>query len=230
MEKLTKKDKKKSWKERQRQRQLKKQRAHEAYERQRAIEAEKKPRQWPKGKIIAGVCLLSVIFIAYGAWQLSLTGTTNNPQPTGSAPNFSLRDINGAQFSLNQFSGKVIAIHFMTVGCHGQIPPIDDNQLRQLKSICKNYCGSKQFAMITVVASTCQTSDLSQIRSDYGITWHMGNDYDDGRMEIFDAYAKHSIQDGTIVLIDKPFNVARVHTESMTADALLSEIGQLLEA
>jgi hypothetical protein len=116
----------------------------------------------------------------------------------------------------------------MAVSCHGQIYSIDDNQLRQLKLVCSNYCGKKQFAMVTVVASTCQTSDLSQIRAHYGITWRMGNDYDDGTMEIFNAYATYSIQDGAIVLIDKAFNVAHVFTESMTSDTLKSEVGQLL--
>jgi peroxiredoxin len=197
------KQKKKSWKEKQR-------------ERQRAR------------KLLAGVCLVAVIFVAYGAWQYSMSGTTNNPQPAGSAPNFSLRDIDGTQFSLSQFRGKVIVVHFMAVSCHGQIYSIDDNQLRQLKLVCSNYCGKKQFAMVTVVASTCQTSDLSQIRAHYGITWRMGNDYDDGTMEIFNAYATYSIQDGAIVLIDKAFNVAHVFTESMTSDTLKSEVGQLL--
>jgi hypothetical protein len=58
----------------------------------------------------------------------------------------------------------------------------------------------------------------------------MGNDYDDGVIDIFDAYATYSVKDGTIVLIDKTFNVTKVHTEAIAASTLSSEIEQLLKA
>jgi hypothetical protein len=194
------------------------------------MEAEKKPRKWPKGKIIAGILLVTILIAAYEAWQYS-TIETDSPEPIGPAPNFDLMDINHTTyFTLEQFSGKVIAIHFMIVGCHGLIYPIDDNQLRQLRLVCNSYCGNRQFVIITVLSSTCRPSNLSQIRVDYGITWHMGNDYDNGVMDIFDAYATYSVKDGTIVLIDKTFNVTQVHTEATTARTLSSEIEQLLKA
>jgi hypothetical protein len=194
------------------------------------MEAEKKPRKWPKGKIIAGIFFVTILVAAYEAWQYS-TIETDRPQPIGPAPNFGLMDpFQRTYFTLKQFSGKAIAIHFMIVGCHGLIDPIDDNQLRQLKLVCNSYCGNRQFVIITVLSSTCVTSNLSQIRVDYGITWHMGNDYDDGVMDIFDAYTTYSVKDGTIVLIDTTFNVTQVHTEATTANTLSSEIEQLLEA
>jgi len=68
---LPKKERKKSWKERQRERQLKQQRAQEVYQIQRVREAERKPRQYPKGKIFVAVCLVAVIFVSYVAWQAS---------------------------------------------------------------------------------------------------------------------------------------------------------------
>ncbi|MDH5451565.1 MAG: hypothetical protein OEX77_11860, partial [Candidatus Bathyarchaeota archaeon] len=140
------------------------------------------------------------------------------------------RDIDGTQFSLNQFSGKVIAIHFMAVGCHGQIYPINDNQLTQLKTVCNAYCSSKPVTVVTVAVATCASSDLAQIQANYGITWVLGNDYADGKMDIVEAYNKYSITDGTIVLIDKAFNVSEVYTDAITADTLPSKIDQLLGA
>ena len=193
------------------------------------MEAEKKPRKWPKGKIIAGIFLVTILIAAYEAWQYT-TIETDSPEPIGPAPDFPLMDINGSIFTLEQFSGKVIAIHFMIVGCHGEIYPIDDNQLRQLKSVCNNYCGNGQFVIITVLSSTCLTSNLSQIRLDYDITWRMGNDYNDGMMDVFRAYAIYSVKDGTIVLVDRKLNVTQVHTEAITASTLSSEIEQLLKA
>lgn len=229
------KKRKKSWKERQRERQKKQQRAQETYRLQRERKVERKPSQWPKGKVIFGVCMVAVLFIAYGTWQYynsqlppSFGGTTNNPPPIGSAPNFSIKDINGTQFSLGQFSGKVIIVHFMAVGCHGQIYPIDENQLKQLKSICGSYCGKEPISIITVAVATCPSSNLIQIRSTYDATWVFGNDYEDGKMDIVDAYVPYGIKDGSILVVDKSFDVVEVYTESVSASTLSSMINQLL--
>jgi peroxiredoxin len=234
---LPKKEKKESWKEKQRRRQHRQQKAQEAYQIQREREVEKKPRKWPKGKMIFGFCLVILVFTAYGTWQYfegqkppAIGGTTNNPSPTGSAPDFSLRDINGNQFSLSQHSGKVVAIHFMAVGCGGQFYPINDNQLQQLKSICNIYCNNKQVTIVTIAVATCASSGLAQIRENYGITWLIGNDYDDGKLDIVNAYTSYSINDGTIVLIDKTSNVAKVYTEAISVETLSSKINQLLQA
>jgi len=66
---MPKKKKKKSWKERQRERHIRQQRAQEVYQIQREREAERKPRKWRKGKVLGAICLLVLIFGAYVAWQ-----------------------------------------------------------------------------------------------------------------------------------------------------------------
>lgn len=210
--------KKKKLKERQPERSIRQQEAQEAYREQKEREAERKPRQWPKGKILGVICLISLIFVSYGAWQYYI-----QPHPTGPASNLSLEDI-------NQFHGKVIAIHFMYVGCGGQMISINDHQLKQLKIVCNNYCDNKPVALVTVAAATCPNSDLAKIRANYEIMWVLGNDYGDGKMDIFNAYKAYSIKDGTIVLIDKAFNVVHVYSEAITADTLSLEINQLLES
>jgi len=224
------KQKKKNWKEKQREQQ----RAQEAYETHRAREAQKKPRKYPKGKIVFGICLIGLIFVAYVAWQSSskppspTDGSTNNQPLTGFAPNFSLTDINGAPFSLSQQAGKVIAIHFMAVSCGGGIVQTNENQLRTLKSVCSTYCGKKPVTVVTVAATTCATSCLEQIRSDYAVTWTLGNDYDDGKADIVNAYSSYSIADGAIVLIDRNFKIAEVYAEETPFETLSSRISQLL--
>ena len=241
---MPKKEKKKSWKEIQRDRQLKQQRAQEGERIRLEIERKYKNghRGYPKGKIFVAVCLIAVIFVSYVAWQQSNSVNVNElpptigsatpqaPPVTNSAPSFSLSDVNGTLFSLKQHSGQVIAIHFMAVGCHGQIYPINDYQLQQLGTVCSNFCGSKSVTAVTVAVSTCQSSDLAQLRANYGIKWCLGNDYDDGKMDIIDAYTKYSIQDGTIILVDKESNVAQVYPNAITADVLSSKINQLLRA
>ncbi|MGB9756666.1 MAG: peroxiredoxin family protein [Candidatus Bathyarchaeales archaeon] len=229
--------KRESWKEIQRRRQLKQQRAQEAYQIQREREAERKPRKWPKGKILGTFCLVIAIFGIYGYWQYynsqlppSIGGTSSTSPPSDLAPVFSLRDINGTQFSLSQQNGKVIIIHFMAVGCSGQIYSINNYQLNQLKNLCNTYCRNKPFVIVTVAVATCPNSQLANIRSSYGITWFLGNDYDDQKLDIIDAYTSYSIRDGTVILIDKTLHVAEVYTETLSIDTVKSKINQLLEA
>lgn len=210
-----------------------------------------KGRQIISKKILVP-CIIAVLIGIFGIWQYynrlpPSIGESQGPSQTttemgqeGSpkldnestdfAPNFSLKDINGSIFSLNQFNGRVIIVHFMATGCGGQIRIITDHQLGQLRKICDSLCGRSNFTMLTVVVSTCESNTLDLIRSFYNITWIFGNDYDDKKLDIIEAYEKYSIMDGTIVLINKAFNVAEVYTEEVTAENLTSTITRLLEA
>ena len=191
----------------------------------------RKSRWWSKGKIFGVVFFFALILGVYGAWQYTQPSTEppeiNPANPLQTPYNFTLKDVNGTQFSLNSFIGKVVLIHVMAVGCHGQIAQINDNQLRQLKTVCNNLCGSKSVILITVAVATCPSSDLRQIRTYYGMTWLFGNDYDDGRMDIAQNYATEG--DGTIVLIDKTFHISNTYGK-ITASTLLSKINELLGA
>jgi len=226
------KQKKKEWKEKQRERQ----RAQEAYETQRAREAQKKPRKYPKGKMVFGVCLIALVFASYGIWQYggvqntSPAGAeTENPSTVSLAPNFSLKDINGTQISINQYSGKPILVHFMALaGCTGQLNDVSYIRLPQLKSVSTKY--SDKVALVTVSVATCAGCDtiLADLRKEFGISWVLGNDYDDERLDIIDSYSNYEIYDGTIVLIDRSFNIAQVFNTDVTLDMLTFKIDQLL--
>ena len=202
------------------------------------MDEKRKPRKWPKGKLIFGLCLIALVVTAYGTWQYTegqKPPTIGNANPvvspsTSLAPDFSLIDINGTQISLSQFKGKVIGIHFMAVGCHGQIDPINEYQLNQLKSTCNNLCGKEPATILTIAVATCQSSDLDVLRSNYGITWILGNDYSDGVLDIVNAYVPQGIGDASVVLIDKNFNIAQIYRGGVAGGTLSSKINQLLEA
>ncbi|MBK5133650.1 right-handed parallel beta-helix repeat-containing protein, partial [Candidatus Bathyarchaeota archaeon] len=68
------KQKKKSWKEKQHDRQLKEKNAQKTYQQQREQAEKSKPRKLPKGKIILGIV---IIFIVIGAYVIIQTPTTN---------------------------------------------------------------------------------------------------------------------------------------------------------
>jgi len=201
-----------------------------------------------KGKIILSFCLVALIIAAFGIWKYytnlppsigesketsSSTETASGVTASSSnqsevlAPDFSLNDINGSRFTLKQFKGRVVIVHFMAVGCGGQIRAITDHQLKQLKKVCDNHCGSSNLTMITVVISTCEGNTLDLIRTFYNITWFFGNDYDDKKLEIIDAYEKYSILDGSIILIDKSLRVAEVYIEEIDAGSLSTTLGRL---
>ena len=228
--------KKKSWKERQQERQ----RAEEAERIRLEIERkyEKGHKGWPVGKVVGAIFLIALLLISYGIWQYmqppqpSTEPPPINPQPskpsqTTLALDFALGDINGTQFSLSGSRGKVVILHIMGVGCHGQINPINDNQLTQLRTVCDSFCDEEPVTLMTVAVATCPSSDLAQIRAIYGVTWLFGNDYDDGKMDIAQKYATQG--DGTIVLIDKTFHISGSYG-SITASTLSSKINQLLGA
>ena len=225
----TKRQKKKDRKEKQRERRARQQRAQKAYEIQREREVQRKQRKWPKGKVLGAFCLVLLIFGVYGAWQYTQPSTAPPPinltNPLQTPYEFTMNDVDGTKFSLASFKGRVIVIHIMGVGCHGQINPINDNQLTQLKTVCSSFCGRSPLTLVTVAVATCPSSDLEQIRTTYGITWPLGNDYDDGTMDIAQKYASRG--DGTIVLIDKTFHIIDSST-TVTASTLSSKINQLL--
>jgi len=235
---LQKGKKKKSWKERRRERQMRWQRSHEAHEIRMEKVAEEKRRQKRTSRIFGGICLIALVLVVYGVWEYYArlpptisSGKASGPLQKSSAPIFSLKDVAGTQFSLDQQVGKIIVIHFMAVGCNGQIYPVNQERLSQLKAVCSRYCGKKPFAVVTVAVATCENSELQRIRTNYGITWALGNDYDDKKMDIVDTYVNAcSIKDGAIVLIDKAFTIAEVYNEAVTTDKLSARISQLLEA
>ena len=191
-------------------------------------------KKWSKGKLILGICLIAVVFTAFGVWQFASgeKSSPSNVDPNSIAPDFSSRDITGVGFSLSQFRGKVILVHFMALaGCTGQLDNINYIRLPQLGSVYSKY-SSNEIAIITISVATCQGCDtiLAKLRQENGISWFLGNDYDDGMLDIVQAYSSYSIGDGTIVVIDKSFHVSQVLNggASFTVNALTSKIDQLL--
>ena len=230
--------KKKSWKEIQRNRQKKQQMDQEEYREQREQQPKKK-RKLPKGTMIFAIVLAALLISAstYGVWQyyegqkppeiggnIGASASLNVP-----APNFSLTDINGTRVSLNQFKGKAIGIHFMAVGCHGQIYQVNEYMLNEVHRLCGIYCGNGSMTFLTVLVATCENSQLDQLREDYSVDWILGNDYDDNVLDIVNAYVPFEIYDGSVVLIDQAFNVAEVYSPGASSGTLASRVQQMLQ-
>jgi len=185
--------------------------------------------------MFAAIALIILLLTAYGIWQYYETqqppeigGSSNTSFIGGIAPDFKHYDINGNTVKLSDFKGDVIALHFMAVGCGGQIYQINDYQLRQLTGLCSRLCANSSVALLTVAVATCENSALNQIRDSYGITWTFGNDYEDKALDIIDAYVPQGIGDGTVVLIDKAFNIVEIYRNGVAETTLASKINTLL--
>lgn len=214
----------------------KKQNTQDANQRSKKRETENRRRNLRNVKIVfSTICLITLLLASYGIWQYydgqkppTIGGAAADSSLSNSlAPNFSLKDIDGTQISLSQYKEKVIGIHFMAVGCGGQINPINQFQLSQLNSACNNLCGKADVAFLTVAVATCENSALDALRSSYGISWILGNDYADGALEIVNSYVPFEIGDGAVVLVDKNLNIAQIFNGGVSADALVSKINQL---
>lgn len=231
---------KKNWKEQEREKQINQQHTQQAHERQRKMNrANKRSKLHNVRIILSAVCLIALVLTAYGIWQyyegqkpptIGSGSIASGSSSTASAPSFSLVDINGTQVSLSDFSGKVLGIHFMAVGCHGQINPINEYQLAQLNSACNSLCGKEDAAFLTVAVATCESSDLNVLRSNYGITWTLGNDYANGALEIVNSYVPFEIGDGAVVLVDKTASIAEIYNGGVSANTLVAKINQLAGA
>ena len=168
--------------------------------------------------LLGVVCLIIIIGGGYAAWQYVSAPSENPPEikPTTSlfaTYDFTMNDIDGNRFSLNNYRGNVIVLHLMAVGCSGQINQINNFQLIKLKSLCNSYCDNKQVTIVSVAVATCETSNLAQLRETYGITWFFGNDVDDGTVDVAQNYGVYG--DGTIILIDKDFQVHEAYSLSL---------------
>ena len=115
----------------------------------------------------------------------------------------------------------------MAVSCGGEYSTLNDNQLKQLKTICIDLCDEEKITIFTVLVSTCETTDLSLLYDMYNITWILGNDYQDSKLDVLEAYSEYEPTDGMVILLDQNLVCKEVIKESISSDALISKILQL---
>jgi len=151
--------------------------------------------------------------------------TMDNPNTTGIS--FKMIDLLGNEYRLSDYKGVPVLIHFMAVSCGGEYTRLNDNQLEQLKIICENLCEEEKVTIFTVLVSTCETTDLSLLYDMYNITWVLGNDYQDNKLDIVEKFSECAPEDGMIILLDQELSIKDVKKESIIADELIDEIIQM---
>jgi hypothetical protein len=145
------------------------------------------------GLIILGVFVVLSIYLVNALWNPS-----GNIQPLNKLPTFKIRDVEGTTFDLSTRSAKPIIIHFMVITCGGSYSTVNDNQLRELAKLHLSI-GDK-VEIVTVVVTTCATTDLIEFKHYYNVTWTFGNDYDDKKLDVLESFKKFNMTDGTIII------------------------------
>lgn len=145
------------------------------------------------GLLILGLFVVLSIFIVNALWNPS-----GNVQPLNKLPAFKIRDVEGATFDISTRSAKPIVIHFMAITCGGGFSKVNDNQLRELGKLQMSI-GDK-VEIVTVVVTTCATTDLIEFKHYYNVTWTFGNDYDDEKLDVLESFKKFNPCDGNIII------------------------------
>ena len=132
------------------------------------------------------------------------------------APDFSLRDTNGKQVSLSDFSGKVVILDFFASWC----PPCRQ-EIPDFIALEKAY-SDKGFSMVGVALVSAQ--DAKDFAGKYGINYPVL--IDDGKVS--DAYGPIRSIPTTFVL-DKSGKIAKLYIGFRPKSVFEADIKELLK-
>jgi len=145
-----------------------------------------------------------------------------NTSSSGTAPSFTVSDIDGTTVSSEGLGGKVVVLHLAVIYCGGIITDPGKYQIEQVKEANGRWADG--VAYITVTSENCPTTDLEAIRQQYNISWPLVNDWPD--MKIYGPYADYFSLHGdpTLVFIDTSGNVVK-HSGRISA----ADIGKAID-
>ena len=134
------------------------------------------------------------------------------------APDFTLVDPDGNEFSLSDFEGeKVIVLEFMNLRC-GTCKNFEENSL-------KSYCDDTMPEDVEVISITqTKNADDNELAER---TEEMGWDFIKGKEEVTDAFGAD--RSPTVVIIDKSGMITFSNSGSMSQSDLEKEVNAALQ-
>ncbi|MBA7514190.1 hypothetical protein ES705_06215 [subsurface metagenome] len=130
------------------------------------------------------------------------------------ATNFQLRDPWDYEFSLEQFKGSPVILHFFRIYCGGKITKESFKQIKELNKVCAKLCEGEKCTegdvhIISITLATCPTTDLKEWAEYFNINWLLGNDYDDYKLDIIKDYSKYlsELTDPSLIFLNKNHEV-----------------------
>jgi peroxiredoxin len=169
--------------------------------------------------ILLGITLIMITTVFAGCTDDG-NGNGNGGEELETAPNFSLTDIDGNDFKLSDYRGKVVILDFMATWCNPCIDVMDD-----LKDIFANYDASDVVIMSIDKDEDENDSMLRDFKESYGDDWIYAVDYDN------DVDAKYNVTDIPVtVIVNKEGKIAyrKLGYSSTDYETLTAEIDKLL--
>lgn len=152
--------------------------------------------------------LLMVLFIFLIVFSLFLTVKVSAKEV---APNFTLTDIDGNEFSLSDYRGKIVLLDFFRI--IPDCPPCIE-AIPHLKSLHETF--GEGLVIISISVGSETLDDLQQFRDDYEIGWTIAK----GTLGVSDDYTIQYIP--TLVIVDQDGYIRYRHV-GLTEESVLSD-------
>ena len=133
------------------------------------------------------------------------------------APDFTLTDIYGIEFSLSDYRGKVILLDFFDTSC---IPCLEE--IPHLNSLHEEFNEDLVIISISVSPSLDTVEKLQQFRQEHEIDWILARD----TIGIYDEYNVQYIP--TLVIVDQEGYIQRRHVGLTDESVLKEEIYEII--
>lgn len=153
---------------------------------------------------------LSAVVIFIGVLLLFFSQSPYLNPEIKKAANFNLRDPWDYKFSLEEFQGKPVILHFFRIYCGGRITKESLRQIEELNKVCTKLCKGEKctegdLQIISITLATCPTTDLKEWAKYFNINWLLGNDYDDYKLDIFSSYTEYlkKLKDPALIFLNQ---------------------------
>ena len=180
-----------------------------------------------RSAVVLSVIIVASLALIIQNWFIKPEKEQDIADATLKLPNFELKDTDGETFCLSSRRETPVLLHFMTIGCGGQYAEINDYQIRQLLHICDEYCTENGLDIVTITVTSCTTSDLKSLKNKYNMTWVIGNDYDDNKLDIIEAYKEYELYDGTIIIGTSGNRFHEIFREKVSSDTLIEKLKEI---
>jgi peroxiredoxin len=127
------------------------------------------------------------------------------------APDFTLTDIDGSEFSLRDFGGRVVLLDFFATWCSPCV-----SEISNLKSLHEEFGDDLVIISISVSPSSDTAEKLQEFRQEYQMNWIIARD----TIGINDEYGVQYIP--TLVVIDQEGYINHKHV-GLTDESVLHE-------
>ena len=168
------------------------------------------------GAILGLVVVVAVIIALWGN-TLNPNSGSGRPLPGKAAPAFSATDIDGNEFRMADYRGKIVVINFWATWC-----PQCEDEIPEFEEIWRELGGQGiQFVGVAMNDTTAAVTDVAQKQN---ITFPLIVE-DESR--ITSAYGVTGVPETFV--IDAEGNVAYLHIGVVDAETLMSELAELMK-